>query len=139
MWLNAWLFVVAAASPFDARGYLQAKGSGLGEVTQALTGRAIYRISGRRYLRFDSGEGGVLLPADSDASPVLAPESALCPEHLPLLREALVIRKDLPVDETALRLEPTLQKLIAMCREGQIRGPVRTEFTPDGAIVQIGG
>ena len=138
MGLNTWVLVVAVASPFDARGYLETKSDGQGAVAAALTSRAIYRLGGRRYLRFDSADGGVLVPADSDTAPSVKPELALCPQHLSLIREALMIRKDLPIDPPTRFLEPQLQSLIILCKEGKIRGPVRTELTPDGAILEIG-
>jgi hypothetical protein len=138
MGLNAWIFMAAAAgSAFDASGYLQGKASSEAALSASLKGRAIYRIEGLRYLRFDSGQGAVLLPATSDSEPKLVPELALCLYHLPLLDEALLVRDGLPVDDTARSLEPRLRELIAMCRDGRIRGPTRTELTPDGAVLQI--
>jgi hypothetical protein len=124
------------ANPFDPKGYIDQQETKAQEALSSLSARAVYRINGQRYQMFQAGQASVWLPSVGGA-PEIRKESALCEEHLKLMREVLPLREELPVDAEVKKHEPEIVDLIRMCREGLIKSPLLTVTKPDGAVVEI--
>lgn len=123
------------ANPFDPSGFIKST-----EVSKtaaaAITATGIYRIDGRRYFQFAAGTDEVFLPAIGDR-PDIRLDVALCRPHLPLTREAIMIRDGLAPEAWVKEREPEIFPLILQCRDGSIKGPVVEIETKDGATMKV--
>lgn len=122
------------ANPFDPSGFIQSAETEKSGQT-GITSTGVYRIDGKRYFQFAAGSDEVFLPAVGDR-PEIREELALCRPHLPLKREALMIREKIKPESWVKVKEPEIYALILQCREGAIKGPVVQTETNDGAILE---
>lgn len=124
-----------AQSQFDPSGFIQsAETEKSGE--QGITGFGVYRINGARFFQFVSKEGEVFLPAIGDRAEIRE-ELAVCRPHLPLKREALMIRDKLKPEAWVKEAEAKIFPLILKCADGAIEGPTVVIERPDGTTVQM--
>ncbi len=121
---------------FDPSGYIHQQESQAAEKSQQLVSRAIFRINGHRFQKFQSNVGSVFLPSSGE-TPELHDEFALCPQHLQLMTEVLPMRENLSIDKQVKSFEPKIIALIQKCVEGKIRSPVQVIENPDGSISEV--
>ena len=126
----------AFANPFDPSSYIKKKETEKGEEMGRLQKRSIYRVDGKRFIRYDTPTDGVLFPATKE-TPDIRDSLAICAHHLGLYTEVYPVRKDLPLDKFAKDQETNILKYIGKCRDGKIKSPIVERETPDGAVIQI--
>ena len=140
--LICWGFALPTAlafsqSQFDPSGFIQsAETVKTGE--QGIIGFGIYRINGARYFQFVAKEGEVFLPAIGDRADI-GEHVAVCRPHLPLKREALMIRDKLKPEAWVKEDESKIFPLIMKCVDGSIDGPTVVIERPDGSTVELKG
>jgi hypothetical protein len=124
-----------AQSQFDPAGFIQSSETEKsGE--KGITGFGIYRINGARFFQFVSKEGEVFLPAIGDRAEIRE-DVVVCRSHLPLKREALMIRDKLKPEAWVKEAESKIFPLILKCVDGAIEGPTVVIERPDGTTVQM--
>ena len=122
-------------SEFDPSGFIQSSET-VKSVEQGITLFGVYRINGSRFFQFVSKEGEVFLPAIGDRAEI-RDDVAVCRAHLPLKREALMIRDKLKPEAWVKEAEAKIFPLILKCVDGAIEGPTVVIERPDGTTVQI--
>jgi hypothetical protein len=119
-----------AANPFDPSGFISSKAVETAVEANTLSGRANYRLDGQRYQRFDVGDDAVYFPLVGD-KPEVREELALCPGHLSMFAEVLLIRDKLPIDANIKKQEASIVAIGHKCREAKLASPPRRESGPE--------
>ena len=126
---------VGADNPFDPAAFIESK-----EATKpdegGIISTGVYRINGVRFFQFVAADGEVFLPAIGDRAEI-RDEAAVCRQHLPLKREALMIRDKLKPEPWVKDSEAKIFTLILKCIDGEIAGPTVTIEKKDGSTVEV--
>ncbi len=127
----------AASNPFDPGGYIEQKEQPAAvPAANHVNEVSIYKLDGRRYLQFASPAGAVLLPGDGAALSV-SEQVAVCPQHLRLVQEVMLLRRGAPLEADAKSQEAGILALIESCRGGKIAGPTLRLRQADGATIEV--